>query len=73
MDVTCGRIVPGEWIGPYVICKALAAVVNRLELGLCIHVVSEPGGGAPTIYSKIDCDIRFPQLLLVPLTLGVGK
>jgi len=69
-------IVAGEWLGPYVVCKALAALVNATACaGLTVAVVSEPGGGAPTLYSgeQGTGEGGFPRLLLVPLTLGVGK
>ena len=68
------------------ICKTLAAVVNSREgdAGLRVHVASEPSGGAPMICSRLPAPPSdgndeagaandFPQLLLVPLTLGVEK
>jgi hypothetical protein len=64
-------------LGPYVVCKALEALVNSTEsAGFTVNVVSEPGGGAPTVYSEKngdDGEESFPRLLLIPLTLGVGK
>mmetsp|Transcript_20325 Transcript_20325/g.56335 ORF Transcript_20325/g.56335 Transcript_20325/m.56335 type:complete len:433 (-) Transcript_20325:180-1478(-) len=69
-------IVPGEWLGPYVVCKTLEAAVNSFDsLQLSVHVICEPGGGAPTLYtSSAAAPSRpWPRLMLVPLTLGVEK
>eukprot|EP00879_Flechtneria_rotunda_P032073 GHRR01035224.1.p1 GENE.GHRR01035224.1~~GHRR01035224.1.p1 ORF type:complete len:395 (+),score=182.37 GHRR01035224.1:880-2064(+) len=135
-------VVAGQWLGPWVLCKALAAAAatqrawqqqqqqqqqqhgqQQRSLGLHVHVVCDPGGGAPTLQpvrlkalltaqgacaqQAADChcidgshssshpvqrapaDIAWPSqqpqqqhshgphqqglLLLVPLTLGVGK
>ena len=50
---TCGRgrITPGEWLGPWVLCRALETAVNRAHpAGLHAHMVAQPGGGAPVLY-----------------------
>lgn len=112
------RVVAGQWLGPWVLCKALAAAAaaatanSSLQqqggLGLCVHVACDPGGGAPELdpdqlqqLLPRSCNSsasgasaaqqglqeheqqHFPGvqqqqqqrglLLLVPLTLGVGK
>jgi len=50
----CGAshgVVPGQWLGPWVLCKALEAAVAAAgpSLGLGVHVVCDPGGGAPQL------------------------
>ncbi len=108
------RVVVGRWLGPWVLCKTLEAAVSRQQqLGLHIHVVCDPGGGAPTLAAHHIRPLLQPPeqrqqgtascaavdvttaarpdgsdgaagcsgrqhasrgvLLLVPLTLGVGK
>jgi hypothetical protein len=56
------RVVAGQWLGPWVLCKALAAAAaaaavspsSSLQqqggLGLCVHVACDPGGGAPELH-----------------------
>lgn len=43
----------GEWLGPSPLCKTLEALANKHHphLGLRVHVVADPGGGAPQLYS----------------------
>lgn len=47
----CCRVVAGQWLGPWVLCKALEAAVAAAPPQLClaVHVVCDPGGGAPSI------------------------
>jgi len=129
--LVCCRVVPGQWLGPWVLCKALAAAAvaaaasplqqgsqgqqqpHQLHhgLGLHVHVACDPGGGAPQLdpqqlrqllpadsssnsssrqgvaavssprqqqQQQPPHETQQPQqpqglLLLVPLTLGVGK
>lgn len=53
------RVVAGKWLGPWVLCKALAALVNSTRpSGLQVHVVCDPGGGAP------ELDVANIRLLL---------
>eukprot|EP00877_Chromochloris_zofingiensis_P012489 jgi/Chrzof1/7494/Cz02g25290.t1 len=44
-------VVAGQWLGPWVLCKALEAAVAAAPPQLClaVHVVCDPGGGAPSI------------------------
>ncbi|WIA30487.1 hypothetical protein OEZ86_000571 [Tetradesmus obliquus] len=61
-------VVPGQWLGPWVLCKALAAAAadyqqqqqqqQQQPLGLQVHVACDPGGGAPAL--QLD---RLKQLL----------
>lgn len=45
-------VVVGRWLGPWVLCKALESIIVSTTLaGLRVHVVCEPGGGAPAL----DC------------------
>jgi len=47
---TSHGVVPGKWLGPWVLCKALEALVNGSQPhGLQVHVVCDPGGGAPAL------------------------
>eukprot|EP00878_Enallax_costatus_P012442 GHUV01012993.1.p1 GENE.GHUV01012993.1~~GHUV01012993.1.p1 ORF type:complete len:390 (+),score=129.99 GHUV01012993.1:1071-2240(+) len=107
-------IVVGQWLGPWVLCKALSAAATAHQntqhqqqehsqcLDLQVHVVCDPGGGAPTFDINMlralmagrdsseqqqqdqqsaaeDCSSAAARqqqsglLILVPLTLGVGK
>ncbi len=106
------RVVAGQWLGPWVLCKALAAAAAKATsdslqqqrgLGLSVHVACDPGGGAPEL-DPVQLQQLLPSsdssgaaaaaaaslqerqgqqpgtqqpqqglLLLVPLTLGVGK
>ena len=44
------RVQAGEWLGPWVLCRALEVAVNAARpLGIAAHVLAEPGGGAPTV------------------------
>lgn len=108
------RVVAGQWLGPWVLCKALAAAAAAVTpssslqqqggLGLCVHVACDPGGGAPELHPdqlqqllpsrrsssasggaakhgvqehghqpEVQQQQQSGLLLLVPLTLGVGK
>jgi hypothetical protein len=62
----CYRVVAGQWLGPWVLCKALAAAVAAgPDLGLTVHVVADPGGGAPALLAHrcaawmLDWAVRF--------------
>ena len=47
------RLVPGQWLGPWVLCHALKTCVNQLRPGgLGVHVAASPGGGAPVLYAS---------------------
>lgn len=75
----------GEWLGPWVLCRALEVAVNAARpLGIAAHVLAEPGGGAPTVYPSSLEKSFFPTagegqepasalLVLLPLTLGIDK
>lgn len=108
----------GQWLGPWVLCKALAAAAAAASgpqqqggLGLHVHVACDPGGGAPELdpgqlrqllaagsgsdtagtssaaaagqqqeaqqppgpQQQSQLQAQQGLLLLVPLTLGVGK
>jgi hypothetical protein len=44
------RVQAGEWLGPWVLCRALEVAINTARpLGIAAHVLAEPGGGAPTV------------------------
>jgi len=49
------RVVAGHWVGPWMLCKTLAAAAEQAQqqlgqsLGLHVHVVCDPGGGAPQL------------------------
>jgi hypothetical protein len=44
------RVQAGEWLGPWVLCRALEVAINAARpLGIAAHVLAEPGGGAPTV------------------------
>lgn len=45
-------VVAGEWLGPWVLCKTLEAVVNSSGQGVVVKVVAEPGGGAPQLFQE---------------------
>ena len=48
------RVKAGEWLGPWVLCHTLEAVVRRMEpdsLNVHVHVVSQPGGAVPVLYT----------------------
>lgn len=48
------RVRAGQWLGPWVLCHTLEAVVQRMEpdsLNVHVHVVSQPGGAVPVIYT----------------------
>eukprot|EP00775_Hariotina_reticulata_P005095 gene5095-5336_t len=111
-------VVAGQWVGPWMLCKTLAAAAEQAQqqllqqqpgqsLGLQVHVVCDPGGGAPqlqpdslkrllqvdattmeAVHSSTAGQAAAPGaqgqlvlqqqrqrglLLLIPLTLGVGK
>ena len=48
------RVQPGEWLGPWVLCRTLQAAVNTggQHCGLGLHVLASPGGGAPVLYTS---------------------
>ncbi|KAK9804481.1 hypothetical protein WJX73_007788 [Symbiochloris irregularis] len=77
-------ITVGQWLGPSTCCHALHALVSKTKPGgLCTHIVSSPGGGAPVLYSSRVADLLLLDpsepgsskglLLFVPLVLGTGK
>ncbi|KAL3130507.1 hypothetical protein ABBQ38_008324 [Trebouxia sp. C0009 RCD-2024] len=44
----------GEWLGPWVLCHTLEAVMKKMEpasLNVHVHVVSQPGGAVPVLYT----------------------
>ena len=48
------RVKPGEWLGPWVLCHTLEAVMKKMEpgsLNVHVHVVSQPGGAVPVLYT----------------------
>lgn len=48
------RVKAGEWLGPWVLCHTLEAVVRRMEpdsLNVHVHVISQPGGAVPVLYT----------------------
>ena len=48
------RVKAGEWLGPWVLCHTLEAVVRRMEpdsLNVHVHVVSQPGGAVRVLYT----------------------
>lgn len=53
-DLDLCRVKAGEWLGPWVLCHTLEAVVKKMEPGslhVHVHVVSQPGGAAPVLYT----------------------
>lgn len=53
-DLALCRVKAGEWLGPWVLCHTLEAVVKKMEPGslhVHVHVVSQPGGAAPVLYT----------------------
>ncbi len=60
-STTC-RVQAGEWLGPWVLCHALQAAVQRARpFGVALHVLAEPGGGAPTLYLPTLLNKFFPS------------
>ena len=52
-NVWC-RVKAGEWLGPWVLCHTLEAVMKKMEpasLNVHVHVVSQPGGAVPVLYT----------------------
>ncbi|EFN56996.1 hypothetical protein CHLNCDRAFT_143632 [Chlorella variabilis] len=52
----CG-VVAGRWLGPWVMCKTLAAAAGAarrqgVDLGLTVAVLAESGGGAPLLVTS---------------------
>ena len=48
------RVKAGEWLGPWVLCHTLEAVMKKMEpasLNVHVHVVSQPGGAVPVLYT----------------------
>ncbi|DBA90578.1 hypothetical protein WJX77_002037 [Trebouxia sp. C0004] len=44
----------GEWLGPWVLCHTLEAVMKKMEPGslhVHVHVVCQPGGAVPVLYT----------------------
>eukprot|EP00198_Chlamydomonas_reinhardtii_P001713 XP_001691049.1 autophagy protein [Chlamydomonas reinhardtii] len=52
-------IVPGRWLGPWMLCKGLEALFSQLAgaqqepLGLRLHVACGAGGGAPELHMDL--------------------
>lgn len=52
----------GEWLGPWVLCRALEVAINAAKpLGIAAHVLAEPGGGAPSVYPASLEKAFFPE------------
>ncbi len=52
----------GEWLGPWVLCRALEVAINAARpLGIAAHVLAEPGGGAPSVYPASLEKAFFPE------------
>ncbi len=51
VECTPCRLHPGKWLGPWVMCHALAmtAAHSQQPLGVRLAVVAEPGGGVPLL------------------------
>ena len=48
------RVIPGNWLGPWVLCHALRATTECMintHADVVVHVVCDPGGGAPMLYA----------------------
>ena len=59
------RVKAGEWLGPWVLCHALEAVMKKMEpasLNVHVHVVSQPGGAVPVLYTARQA-LSFPLRL----------
>ena len=57
------RVKAGEWLGPWVLCHTLEAVMKKMEPGslhVHVHVVSQPGGAVPVLYTA-----RYAYVILV--------
>lgn len=53
-------VQPGEWLGPWVLCAALrSAVMASRPFGIALHVLAEPGGGAPVLYESTLLETYF--------------
>ena len=51
---SASRVKAGEWLGPWVLCHTLEAVMKKMEPGslhVHVHVVSQPGGAVPVLYT----------------------
>ena len=67
------RLVPGQWLGPWVLCHALETCVNRVRPGgLSVHVVASPGGGAPVLYASRCEAAGMPLICTVVLLRSVA-
>lgn len=77
-------IVPGHWVGPYVLCQTFNKIFNKggnscaaefLGAPITMHLVAE-AGGIPTLYRSRGYEAAGPSpwkplLTLIPVTLGV--
>ena len=57
------RVKAGEWLGPWVLCHTLEAVVQRMEpdsLNVHVHVVAQPGGAVPVLYTARSVAVTNP-------------
>ncbi|KAG2452515.1 hypothetical protein HYH02_002754 [Chlamydomonas schloesseri] len=70
-------IVPGRWLGPWMLCKGLEALFSQLAgaqqapLGLRLHVACGAGGGAPELDMDVIRRVVAPTAHTVP-TAGTG-
>ena len=81
----CFGIVPGHWVGPYVLSQTFDKIINGNDhSSLALYLVAE-AGGIPTLYRsrasaqaqegdpKDGPEALFwkPLLILIPMTLGI--
>lgn len=65
----------GEWLGPWVLCHTLEAVMKKMEpasLNVHVHVVSQPGGAVPVLYTA-RCTLHYPSPLCSVQTMGLTQ
>lgn len=67
------RVKAGEWLGPWVLCHTLEAVMKKMEPGslhVHVHVVSQPGGAVPVLYTarSVAVFLTFPTVKLDAMT-----
>jgi Peptidase family C54 len=64
-------LVPGRWMGPYALCRAVADVASSHLQNTVRIVTIDSGGGAPCL-DAVKCDSKqYCSHLLVP-TLGIA-
>ncbi|KAG2445952.1 hypothetical protein HXX76_000555 [Chlamydomonas incerta] len=70
-------IVPGRWLGPWMLCKGLEALFTQLAgaqqqpLGLRLHVACGAGGGAPELHMDVIRSAMAPAA--EPAAAGTGE